>query len=329
VSKLGLRARLQLWRLRYRLTSLTLQGERVMARINPTSEAARIAQMSPRRIGAALEPILREAERQFETVRLSDPRVAAQAGQFDRDLVSGRHAVAGPNMNEADVVFGARRFFDAPRQMLMQYTPRNPRRIASFAMPAGPSVTIRDNLRASMLVQPGAPSYANFTPRTLQTSSGNQLLNVVEAARAPGQLATRAVTRDLIQSQMIDPMEAASGAFNPMAPVGASVAADRQFRGRRDYGSFDQQTVEDAGATRHERTGNVFKRLDRVLAQQTGQMDLFGDPEALRDLAQAFRRWALSNVSRLGRSTHTRAERQAAEAGLVARLVAFLRSRYP
>ncbi|GAA6179504.1 hypothetical protein NBRC116594_09420 [Shimia sp. NS0008-38b] len=335
VSKLGLRARLAMWRVRYRLTSLTLRGGRITARVNPSTEAGRVAQLSPQRIGNALEPVLREAERIFERERLANPAVARQAAAFDQSLASGRHTVAGPRMNDADMVFGTRRFFSGPRQMLMPMGRVDRRgrfhqgRMASFSRPGGPQVTLRDNQRGSMMVQPGAPSYAGFRPSTLNTPSGNQLLDVVEAARAPGQLATRAVTRDLVGSQRIDAMEAASGAFNPMEPRGASVAADRDFRGRQDTGSFSQRRVDDASATRRRRTGRIFQRLDRVLQQQAGQMDIFGDGPVLRELAQAFRRWAITNVTRAGRRATSEADQQAAVTGLIAGLVAFLRSRYP
>ncbi|WGR62309.1 DUF4157 domain-containing protein (plasmid) [Paracoccus ferrooxidans] len=84
VSRLGLGARLTFWRLRYRLTSLERQGDSIVARINPSSPAGRIAQLSPARIGRALEPILVEAERLFEQERASNPAVRAQSAELER-----------------------------------------------------------------------------------------------------------------------------------------------------------------------------------------------------------------------------------------------------
>lgn len=129
---------------------------------------------------------------------------------------------------------------------------------------------------------------------------------------------------------MINPrLEAARGEYAPMAPRGASVAADQDFRGRQDSGSFTRGQIAEARQARHRRTGNIFKLLDRVLRQQTGAMTVLGEDQALRDLAQAFRSWALSNVSRAGRRASTPAEQAAAAQQLIAGMIAFLRSRYP
>jgi hypothetical protein len=126
---------------------------------------------------------------------------------------------------------------------------------------------------------------------------------------------------------MVTPLEAARA--NPMAPPGATVAADQDFRGAPRRRPGEQSAIDSARGQRHAGTGAIFQKLDRALHQQTNQMRLFGDDQALRELASAFRRWALTNVSRLGRRQSGKAERQAAEAQLIASLVAFLRARYP
>ncbi|WP_449044760.1 eCIS core domain-containing protein [Paracoccus versutus] len=335
VSRLGLGARLTFWRLRYRLTSLERQGDSIVARINPSSPAGRIAQLSPARIGRALEPILREAERLFEQERASNPAVRAQSAELERQMREGREVTAGAGLNEADVVFAGRRFLSAPGQLPLPLGRARFGRFsgpfhASISMPGSRPAYIRDVRRSSMLFQANAPAYEGFRAEHLDSPDAGQLRNVVEPIRAPGQLAARATARSLEERGMIDPrLEAARGEYAPMAPRGASVAADQDFRGRQDRGSFTRGQIASARQARHRRTGNIFKLLDRVLRQQAGAMTVLGEDQALRDLAQAFRSWALSNVSRAGRRASTPAEQAAAAQQLIASMVAFLRSRYP
>lgn len=335
VSRLGLGARLTFWRLRYRLTSLERQGDSIVARINPSSPAGRIAQLSPARIGRALEPILIEAERLFEQERASNPAVRTQSAELERQMREGRQVTVGAGLNEADVVFAGRRFLSAPGQLPLPLGRARFGRFSgpfhtSISMPGSRPAYIRDVRRSSMLFQANAPAYEGFRAEHLDSPDPDQLRNVVEPIRAPGQLAARATGRSLEERGMINPrLEAARGEYAPMAPRGASVAADQDFRGRQDSGSFTRGQIAEARQARHRRTGNIFKLLDRVLRQQTGAMTVLGEDQALRDLAQAFRSWALSNVSRAGRRASTPAEQAAAAQQLIAGMVAFLRSRYP
>ncbi|RNI14261.1 eCIS core domain-containing protein [Paracoccus pantotrophus] len=335
VSRLGLGARLTFWRLRYRLTSLERQGDSIVARINPSSPAGRIAQLSPARIGRALEPILIEAERLFEQERASNPAVRTQSAELERQMREGRQVTVGAGLNEADVVFAGRRFLSAPGQLPLPLGRARFGRFSgpfhtSISMPGSRPAYIRDVRRSSMLFQANAPAYEGFRAEHLDSPDPDQLRNVVEPIRAPGQLAARATGRSLEERGMINPrLEAARGEYAPMAPRGASVAADQDFRGRQDSGSFTRGQIAEARQARHRRTGNIFKLLDRVLRQQTGAMTVLGEDQALRDLAQAFRSWALSNVSRAGRRASTPAEQAAAAQQLIAGMIAFLRSRYP
>jgi hypothetical protein len=331
VSRLRLAAQLAFWRVRYRLSSLERRGDSIIASVNPSTPAGRVAQLSPQQIGRALEPILREAERQFERERMADPQVRRESQELERQMRAGQQVVTpAGSLNEADIVFAARRFMTEPGQLPLALNRGYPSRFfTSIQMPGRRRIQIRNLSRTSMFLQEGAPSYAKFSARHLTDPNANQLLDLVEPTRAPGQLATRAVTRDLVAGGRIDPLAAASGQFNPMAPSGASVAADQDFRGRRDRGRFSQARVTEASRQRQGRTGAIFQRLDRILTQQTASMHVLGEEQALRQLAQAFRQWALTNVSRLGRRQSTRAESTAAKAQLIDSLVAFLRSRYP
>jgi hypothetical protein len=261
---------------------------------------------------------------------MADPQVRRESQELERQMREGQQVTAGGSLNEADVVFAARRFMSEPGQLPLALNRGYPSRFfTSFQMPGRRRAQIRDLSRTSMMYQEGAPSYPGFQARHLTDPDANQLRDLVEPTRAPGQLATGAVTRDLVAGGRIDPQAAASGQFNPMAPSGAGVAADQDFRGRRDSGSFTQVQVNEASQQRQGRTGAIFQRLDRILTQQTASMQVLGEDQALRQLAQAFRQWALTNVSRLGQRQSTPSERTAAEAQLVASLVAFLRSRYP
>ena len=73
-----LTARLLWWRLRWRLSSLSLSGEEIVARINPSAPVGRAALLRDAEIGRALEPILEEAESAFLSTlaRRSEPELA-------------------------------------------------------------------------------------------------------------------------------------------------------------------------------------------------------------------------------------------------------------
>jgi hypothetical protein len=67
-----LTARLLIWRTRYRLTSLTVEGTEIRAAINPMAPITRARALA---IGAQLEPILREAEAAYMAQMNSESRV--------------------------------------------------------------------------------------------------------------------------------------------------------------------------------------------------------------------------------------------------------------
>jgi hypothetical protein len=346
-SRLGLRARLTVWRLRYRLSSLSLSGNRIVASVNPADDVAIVRAIPPATIGAALEPILAEAERRFLAERLEDPgrmrQMEAAEEQISRSF-PGEEIAAAREMEAPERVALIRRALARPGQLPMAYAtsswmartmrrrPSARPRAAGVVLPGGrpgADIRVQHPAHGTMLYNPDAPDYRRFRQEHVESAGGQELLGVTETARAEGQFATRTVAEALIEREDIEAMEAAKGSAAPMGIKGSGRAADEDFRQRKVAGGKQGQQVATARGQRHERTGNVFQALAGVLRREVAGLELYGDPQqaALEDLAEAFRRWVVSNLSERA-AAMSEEERQASTAALIASLVAFMRTRF-
>jgi Domain of unknown function (DUF4157) len=82
MSGLRLRAQLLWWRVRYRLSALTLAPDgSIEARINPRLRLPSGTRISDRELGRILRPILARAEREYENWLLSQPGVRERVGE--------------------------------------------------------------------------------------------------------------------------------------------------------------------------------------------------------------------------------------------------------
>lgn len=345
VSRLGLQARLLVWRLRYRLSGLSLQGDEVTAEINPRRQAARIRRMNNRRLGQRLERILVEAERQYFRQRYEEQPELLQQVEAAQEEASrsfpGQEIQSARQLEDPERVTLIRQLLSQPGQLPLAFAPASPlmrslfrrnRPASGVVLPGrrGGDIRVQHPAHGSLIHVPDAPAYSQFRQGDLSSEAGQALLDVGEPARAEGQFATREVARALVERGDIEGMEAATGRAAAMRATGSARAADEDFRGREPATrrSTRRQT-ERARASRFEGTGTVFQELAGVLRRETSQIELFADPEqtAIEELAQAFRNWAITNLSRSGRRSSTPEQRRATEAALIASLIAFLRTR--
>ena len=93
--------RLAVWRRQYKLTSLSVEGGKVMAAINPTAEMYSAQEMQ---IGAALEPILQRAEAAFLRSVRQRPASRARIAGAQQALRAGGRMPAGMTPIERTVV---------------------------------------------------------------------------------------------------------------------------------------------------------------------------------------------------------------------------------
>lgn len=99
VPRLLLMARLAVWRVRYKLTSLTAEKGVIRATINPTADMYTVEEIA---IGAALEPILQAAEVRFLKQQASLPQSKKRLHSAQAALERGRtipRSLTGPEKN--------------------------------------------------------------------------------------------------------------------------------------------------------------------------------------------------------------------------------------
>jgi hypothetical protein len=89
-SKFYLRAKLLYWRLRYRLSALTLNPDgQIVARVNPSVTLANGKELSAEELGKILEPIFIEAELEYRDKLLEHPETKAVYDEAKRKFEEG------------------------------------------------------------------------------------------------------------------------------------------------------------------------------------------------------------------------------------------------
>jgi hypothetical protein len=89
-SKFFLRGMLLYWRIRYRLSALTLSpGGQIVARVNPSVTLANGEVISAAKLGAILEPIFIQAEQEYREKLLEQPEIKKQYDKAKRKLENG------------------------------------------------------------------------------------------------------------------------------------------------------------------------------------------------------------------------------------------------
>jgi hypothetical protein len=300
VGRTWLRARLQFWRLRYRLSALALENNsRIVARVNPGADVEKVA---PIALGTALEPILAQVEEAF--LQLYEESRAAEYLAGELGEPSPENAV--PVISEIEDILAYRRagrargglyegFFRGESMPL-----RGPGR-ASFLGVVRRGEQPRPLLSATFIPQTGTEpvEYAKLrkawkksgAPSLDTLSPSLQAILVLERARAPGMLPTIDLAAALGGAGKATTEEIALGALAPMAVKGSGRAAEEDVAGRPSTGRGKKaKETAKARRVRRERIGNIFKRLRQVLRDSKG--DVLGMPGAqAARLASALENW--------------------------------------
>jgi len=248
-SRLRLAAQFAIWRLRWRLSAIERRGRSVVLRINPdTPLSAQIDALSSQEIGAAMEPILRQAEAEFYRLRYgANP---AQRARVDRDLDSARRSGdVTTDLPPADRVQLYRDIAVTPMDNANTFV-RTPRHVAgigrSYTDPEredpGRDVTVvsrfQDNPAKPWPVRPGEVMSGRKYPeiqRLLDLRGGlfkrffgrptrrtdprdmgarNAEIRLMEAARGPGHYASAEIASGMIEAtaSSLSAMDAMRGA---------------------------------------------------------------------------------------------------------------------
>lgn len=353
VSKPVLWLKLNYWRLRYRLTRLSLQGSQLVATVNPSKVFQKIQNLPPRELGAKLEAILEKAWDAFQAQEgksrsEEDEDTLAEA----RKSTNVKPGTEGLDLSQVkkrtDRIQAIHDMVDGNTTMPVKE--RGKFRSAVVKMNSGVLTFFNDRgagTNASGIYQPGASDYP-LSEKSLKTRSGQALVHEIEPARKKGivgatDMANEMLDRGILSDDKdaqnhttvsahekvhgradLDDINTRKGMFGPMAADKSAVAADVDSgRSPRPSGTFGD-TADKASAHRQRSVRNIFVELLAAVRSPKVQL-LCGDDkgEAMIRVAKAFEAWASRAFSTVKRSKRAR-DRAARE--LKASLVAFFQT---
>jgi hypothetical protein len=295
VSTLALRLRLGIWRIRYRLSSLQLSSGGIYAKASPGPELITGAERIRRqRIGLALEPHLKEAEAEFFRQRRAEmsDKESRIIKEKERAIVGDTRDVLELATPEQIELFRRIRAGDiklpAPKSGKRPGSVRHP-----LIRPGEPgfSVFINDPARLARAYVIGAGAYP-IPHKRLGRPSVRGLVHALEPARSEGLFAAGQVAHGLEKLGLATPHETHTGSLAPMAVEASAIAAERDIGISPATSKFDHSEEEAARLTRHERIGNIFARLNRLIDDPPVDIvSKSGSAKALTNLASAFQEW--------------------------------------
>lgn len=324
VSRLRFNAALVLWRARYRLSSLKVEGKTLRARVNP-AENITIAEMLHRqKIGRELEPILAEAEASFYRsagTSAAYDRAANETGnRAFRDTMSPQNLPAHERIRYFQDVASGAIPSPIPKDSDKTASSKRYEYVAGILRPGGEGFSTRMNPAHStnvnladyragkgkfLLSQShvlGASTYDKHRAlpkaeqlRKLGTPSTSGLVYTLERARQPGLGTAGSVADALAQgTPQTSALDVATGPLAPLAHKNAAKVSeyDQGLRNKKSLGLGDTE-IETSRAARREAIGAIFRRLEKILDNPPVELLVMPGTEinALKDLAQAFRNW--------------------------------------
>jgi hypothetical protein len=321
VGRAWLTARLMFWRVRYRLSALQIEGNRIVARVNPDAEITAIDPTTE--LGRALEPILREVEQayldQYEQSRMADdlgmssdksgPDYIKRNPEID-DILTMRGARSGEQGLRRHEPLQLRStgvtMTSASQRENFPWWDPNPARLTDFRVPAGREASY-DAMREGWKNR-GIPSMSE-----LAQSPSLRTLGLLERARGTGMLPAMDLASALGQAGLANAADITFGDMAPMAPVGAAQATEDEARrmlsaqqaaeGQKASETIpgtaprrDPQQIKSTTDERRKRIGNIFLRLREVLKQPQPIATTPGTA-SLPALAQAFESWLKARLN--------------------------------
>ncbi len=359
-------ARLALWRVRYRLTSLSIEGGRIRAAINPTADMYSIEEIN---IGTLLEPILVQAEAQYLTERTgpgtpSAPRMAqaradVQAGrpigqrlgadeliQVQRELVSGQ-LVPAPLGTNARGTPSTDLTSAAVQDTRVQLRARGSTTAGQFESGQGiyvpeagtyyPGQEYYDERATGrpMAVNRQMGVAITAAPGTrpaleAQVRANTLLRDVIEPGRIPSMMAANRVSTGLVGASLAAEQEMTTGRMAGATTHNSAAAAMRDFQGRAPVdargAAIPAAELDAATTVRRGSIGVIFQRLRQALQEGGRSAIKQAGGPPLARLAQAFRNWVTAALPPPGAPPRPEPEMQRLAADLRRRLVEFMQA---
>jgi hypothetical protein len=288
VSKLVLKAKLLYWRMRYRLSALTLDNGSIVAKVNP---AAVVDTTNPAQIGTALLPILQQVEARY--------RQEVEAGAIDD--------------SEFEEIQAIRAYREGKGPKPAGYTIFDEKNTARYLSPIDKSYV-------------GMEKKGKLPSRTLENLErarglGNVVsMDVADAMGSAGILKENELRQNKnIMSAKGTGKAADMDSFVTRGYGGALTRSERPEAARRA-----EKTVKTGRAAIATAIGEVFLALK--VAVEKPDANLLATPGApLTELAHAFKSWLEANLPRAsGKIDERRLKRAKAE--LRGKLLVFIRA---
>jgi hypothetical protein len=334
-SRLLLRARLGVWKLRYRLSQLSIRGNRVTAVVNPQEDLSEIKAVDPHKLGAALQKVLAAAEATYlkerrESLPYAERRVVSSS---KRELARGSEEPLGLGTPEA---------IELVREMFEGKVKVSPQERGKFfsakVRPGEEGFLIYANVAKEKGAVPtgaglyvhGAGSYPLQTP-VAGAPSRRGLTQVVEPARSEGLYAAERVT-DVLQRRAGTEEAKIYGADAPLGPMtvpqSAKAADIEAGRAPTPGPGQDRDLQEAARMHRHVALRNIFLTLAETLQNPKTDLVTASDAEAtaIREVVEAFRTWVLANFGSTAKPIVDPNEARETALKLKLKLIAFLKT---
>ncbi|MGC8774144.1 MAG: eCIS core domain-containing protein [Chlorobaculum sp.] len=343
-SSIRLRLKLQAWKREYRLTSLNLQGNQIVATINPSANMYTAEQ---KRIGQALEPILVQAEQRYLKEVMGQAATARRLAKARRAMRSGQALPEPLTQDEMAILIREARSNRLPLTNVVTPPRGKEHQVLTTANVQGfdSRITVKDNqahefsgMQNLYVTSPGrhsGPSYYPPFPGSIEaearegrfSAETRGLRDQIEPARSPGQLATNRVGSSLVSSGLATEHDITSAGRYPgtsgqpmagMATWGSAETADADFFGGKG-GSKDARAVRQGAAA------EIFGRLRQAINSEEPIIQ-GAEGNALRQLGTAFDNWCKQTLN--GENLDTAKARNAANQ-LAQALTRFLRATRP
>lgn len=306
VGKLRLKLQLAYWKIRYRLSSLRLEGSSIIASVNPKAPVTQDARLLD--LGTKLLAVLERAETilraRYQSTGATGAPLAPQAQSWLKfeDISNG--TVTLTKNQRFDLASGthvqAHRFYQQGN-------------LAHLKVSAGP-VSSYDKMKASGLKVNLNPMKGHY-----------QDLLTLEGARRPGMMGALSVARGLAEAGIDTPEEMLYGRGNPMRWNMAGIAGYQEIQARKGI-QVQHPKQKEVNQARNASTADVARIFIRLRRSLKNPPAMYGSEQSpLQRLAVAFGNWLRSQFP-MTKFAYTQEQVQVLEMNLAIRLQAFLQS---
>jgi hypothetical protein len=358
-------ARLALWKHQYKLTSLSIEGGKIKATINPSEDMYSIEEVE---VGKLLEPLLVQAEAQYlkervgpgtaSAPKLEQARADVKGGkpvsqkmsademiQLQRELASGQLQPAPlGTVKKTRLTELTTQQTQGTRVQLRARGSTDPGQFASGQgiyvpdagryypgqeyydeRPTNAPFSVNRQLGIAITTPPGT------RPQLEKQVAANVFLrDVVEPGRIPSLMAANRVATGLVASGLASEQEMTTGKMAGGTTFNSAAAAQRDFFGKSPVDASGKpipaKDLDDATKVRQGSLGVVFLRLRDALNAGGKKGVKEAGGRPLANLASAFKNWLASALPPKGAPPKSPEEMAKLANRLKQRLVEFMHS---